>query len=197
MVGTSYDLVLWKWWWLLGTLWFPSNSQKTFKIGTVHAKSIPKAIIPCRLIKFGMHYLQVMLYQIYSGFCDIWNSLPAAPPTNGVCPKIGENLRSPSDPVSALIRMKLCRFIACNECYNFASGHIDRYCLGQGSKGKMRQMDETGKDKTAFSMGIGLYQFTVMPLGLWNTPDNFEWFMHVCATHWPCVVISQNCVANS
>ena len=28
-------------------------------------------------MKFGTNDLQVMLYQIYSGFCDVWNTLPA------------------------------------------------------------------------------------------------------------------------
>ena len=48
-------------------------------------------------------------------------------------PKIGENWRPPSDRVSASIWMKLCRFMVLNEYYNFASGHIDRFRLGQGS----------------------------------------------------------------
>ena len=77
-------------WWLLRTLWFPSNNGKTFKIGTVHAKSIPKAIIPRRVMKFGKNDLHVMLYQIYSGFCDLWNSLPAAPLQLGYVRKLAK-----------------------------------------------------------------------------------------------------------
>ena len=69
----------------------PEQQPKNFKIGTVHAKSIPKAIIPRRVMKFGTNDLQVQLYQEYSGFCDIWNTLPAAPPTIRVCAKIGKN----------------------------------------------------------------------------------------------------------
>lgn len=48
------------------------------------------------------------------------------------------------------------------------------------------EMDPTDKDKTAFSMGSGLYEFDVMPLGLCNAPGNFQRLMeHVLrGLHW-------------
>ena len=47
------------------------------------------------------------------------------------------------------------------------------------------EMDKNGKEKTAFSTGKGLYQFTVMPFGLCNSPTTFERLMErvLCACH--------------
>ena len=39
------------------------------------------------------------------------------------------------------------------------------------------EMDETDREKTAFSIGSGLWQFTVMPFGLSNAPATFERLM--------------------
>jgi len=36
------------------------------------------------------------------------------------------------------------------------------------------EMDKTGKEKTAFSTGKRLFQFTVMPFGLCNAPATFD-----------------------
>ena len=36
------------------------------------------------------------------------------------------------------------------------------------------EMDEVDKEKTAFSIGTGLWQFLVMPFGLCNVPATFE-----------------------
>ena len=38
-------------------------------------------------------------------------------------------------------------------------------------------MDDGDKEKTAFSIGSGLWQFTVMPFGLCNAPATFERLM--------------------
>ena len=39
------------------------------------------------------------------------------------------------------------------------------------------ELDEKDKEKTAFSIGTGLWQFTVMPFGLSNAPTTFERLM--------------------
>jgi hypothetical protein len=46
-------------------------------------------------------------------------------------------------------------------------------------KSGYRQVDlhPYNKGKTAFSMGQGLWQFTVMAFGLWNAPATFERLM--------------------
>ena len=40
-------------------------------------------------------------------------------------------------------------------------------------------LDEDDREKTAFSTGCGLWQFTVMPFGLWNAPATFEGLMEL------------------
>ena len=39
------------------------------------------------------------------------------------------------------------------------------------------EMEENDKEKTAFSIGSGLWQSTVMPFGLSNAPATFERLM--------------------
>ena len=39
------------------------------------------------------------------------------------------------------------------------------------------ELDERDKEKTAFSIGSGLWQFTVIPFGLSNAPATFERLM--------------------
>ena len=41
------------------------------------------------------------------------------------------------------------------------------------------EMTEKDKEKTAFSMVAGLYQFSVMPFGLCIAPAKFEWLVIV------------------
>jgi hypothetical protein len=45
--------------------------------------------------------------------------------------------------------------------------------------------------KTLFSMGQGLWQFTVMPFGPFNAPATFEWLMEtvfICVTYESCLI---------
>lgn len=42
---------------------------------------------------------------------------------------------------------------------------------------ELNERDERDKEKTAFSTGTGLWQFTVMPFGLHNAPVTFEKLM--------------------
>ena len=50
-------------------------------------------------------------------------------------------------------------------------------------------MEEKYKEKTAFSTGSGLYQFTVMPLGLCNTPPTFERWRVLVELPWHILLI--------
>jgi hypothetical protein len=64
-----------------------------------------------------------------------WECPPSSPTGN-------ENWSPPSGQTGQPIRMKLCRCIVLNEYYNFASGHIDRFRSGQGSKVKIAKITE-------------------------------------------------------
>ena len=44
------------------------------------------------------------------------------------------------------------------------------------------EIDKNDREKTAFSIGSGLWQFTVMPFGLCNAPATFERLME-CVLH--------------